>query len=229
MSVCAKCNKSVGLAEGRKACNKIYHSSCFCCDGCGKKLSLASYVSHKNEPHCQSCPGRTGVISPIQAITGITGNGALIPSTQLHISDDVGSKSPRIADQDDYLKNVKFQELPEGPWPTVNLVANPSQQMHTSNIADDFYCGKCDKLLGIAEKVSCNGKSWHKECFICQYNGCGKKLCTLKFETNAGLAYCEPCFKRLPRSSKGQTKSVLPQQIEISVSYDTPNSSTWSI
>ena len=57
---CAKCSKSVSLPEERLACTRVWHTDCFTCgglqaDGCNKKLSLAEYTAHGNDPYCKSC------------------------------------------------------------------------------------------------------------------------------------------------------------------------------
>eukprot|EP00041_Stephanoeca_diplocostata_P020201 m.447844 g.447844 ORF g.447844 m.447844 type:complete len:104 (+) comp21504_c0_seq10:1156-1467(+) len=47
------------------------------------------------------------------------------------------------------------------------------------------------------EKITAEGNIWHKKCFRCTANGCGKMLSLGNFAAMGGQLYCKPCFKKM--------------------------------
>ncbi|CAF4278637.1 unnamed protein product [Rotaria sp. Silwood2] len=52
---CARCSKSVYLAEKKLGAGRAFHSSCFSCCTCKRKLDAATLSEHKGEIYCKSC------------------------------------------------------------------------------------------------------------------------------------------------------------------------------
>lgn len=40
-------------------------------------------------------------------------------------------------------------------------------------------CGYCQKTVYFAEEVQCEGKSWHKSCFLCSEYKCSTVICVI--------------------------------------------------
>lgn len=60
---CKVCVKAVYKMEEIVAMSHTWHKACFRCggnasDGCGKGLSLSTYMDHANNPYCNACYGR---------------------------------------------------------------------------------------------------------------------------------------------------------------------------
>ncbi|CAF3582911.1 unnamed protein product [Rotaria socialis] len=52
---CARCSKSVYLAERKLGASRAFHSSCFSCHTCKRKLDATTLSEHKGEIYCKSC------------------------------------------------------------------------------------------------------------------------------------------------------------------------------
>ncbi|CAF0979723.1 unnamed protein product [Rotaria sordida] len=52
---CARCSKTVYLAEKKVGAGRAFHSSCFSCYACKRKLDATTLAEHKGEIYCQSC------------------------------------------------------------------------------------------------------------------------------------------------------------------------------
>ncbi|CAF2096876.1 unnamed protein product [Rotaria magnacalcarata] len=52
---CARCSKSVYLAERKLGASRAFHSSCFSCYTCKRKLDATTLSEHKGEIYCKSC------------------------------------------------------------------------------------------------------------------------------------------------------------------------------
>lgn len=70
---CARCSKSVYLAERKMGAGRPFHSSCFNCYNCHRKLETATLSEHKGEIFCKSCYtkqfGAHGLISGVSVST----------------------------------------------------------------------------------------------------------------------------------------------------------------
>ena len=78
---CTKCSKKVFPIEKLEAAGGVWHRHCFSCGatdsngfGCGKELSLATFVNHNDVPFCGACyvfnfEPKTGFVMPAGAPT----------------------------------------------------------------------------------------------------------------------------------------------------------------
>ncbi|XP_070617756.1 cysteine and glycine-rich protein 3 [Erythrolamprus reginae] len=55
-------------------------------------------------------------------------------------------------------------------------------------------CGACDKTVYHAEEIQCNGRSFHKTCFLCM--GCRKALDSTTVAAHESEIYCKTCYGR---------------------------------
>ncbi|KAE8606105.1 hypothetical protein XENTR_v10010598 [Xenopus tropicalis] len=55
-------------------------------------------------------------------------------------------------------------------------------------------CGACDKTVYHAEEIQCNGRSFHKPCFICMV--CRKALDSTTVAAHESEIYCKSCYGR---------------------------------
>ncbi|KAF3856659.1 hypothetical protein F7725_017382 [Dissostichus mawsoni] len=53
-------------------------------------------------------------------------------------------------------------------------------------------CGCCQKTVYFAEEVQCEGKSWHKSCFLCMV--CKKNLDSTTVAVHVDEIYCKSCY-----------------------------------
>ncbi|KAF0034615.1 hypothetical protein F2P81_012373 [Scophthalmus maximus] len=53
-------------------------------------------------------------------------------------------------------------------------------------------CGCCQKTVYFAEEVQCEGKSWHKSCFLCMV--CRKNLDSTTVAVHVDEIYCKSCY-----------------------------------
>ncbi|CAF0810388.1 unnamed protein product [Rotaria sp. Silwood1] len=70
---CARCSKTVYLAEKKVGAGRAFHSSCFSCGTCKRKLDATTLSEHKGEIYCKSCYkkqfGPHGLISGVAMST----------------------------------------------------------------------------------------------------------------------------------------------------------------
>ncbi|MEQ2219026.1 Cysteine and glycine-rich protein 1, partial [Xenoophorus captivus] len=53
-------------------------------------------------------------------------------------------------------------------------------------------CGRCSKTVYFAEEVLCDGRSFHKSCFLCMV--CGKNLDSTTIAAHMDEVYCKACY-----------------------------------
>uniref|UniRef100_A0A672GXN6 Cysteine and glycine-rich protein 3 (cardiac LIM protein) n=1 Tax=Salarias fasciatus TaxID=181472 RepID=A0A672GXN6_SALFA len=53
-------------------------------------------------------------------------------------------------------------------------------------------CGACEKMVYHAEEIQCNGRSFHKPCFICMT--CRKALDSTTVAAHESEIYCKSCY-----------------------------------
>lgn len=53
-------------------------------------------------------------------------------------------------------------------------------------------CGRCSKTVYFAEEVLCDGRSFHKSCFLCMT--CGKNLDSTTVAVHMDEVYCKACY-----------------------------------
>jgi len=67
---CARCSKSVYLAEKKVGAGRSFHSRCFSCHTCNRKLDATNLSEHKGEIYCKTCYTRQfGVHGLISGVT----------------------------------------------------------------------------------------------------------------------------------------------------------------
>ncbi|UJR23551.1 hypothetical protein I4U23_026539 [Adineta vaga] len=67
---CARCSKNVYLAEKKIGAGRSFHSSCFSCQTCNRKLDATTLSEHKGEIFCKTCYTRQfGVHGLISGVT----------------------------------------------------------------------------------------------------------------------------------------------------------------
>ncbi|CAF0900278.1 unnamed protein product [Adineta ricciae] len=72
---CARCAKNVYLAEKKVGAGRSFHSSCFSCETCNRKLDAATLSEHKGEIYCKTCYTRQfGVHGLVSGVTMSTEN-----------------------------------------------------------------------------------------------------------------------------------------------------------
>nr|XP_033962059.1 cysteine and glycine-rich protein 3 isoform X2 [Pseudochaenichthys georgianus] len=60
------------------------------------------------------------------------------------------------------------------------------------NLGGGAKCAACEKTVYHAEEVQCNGRSFHKTCFICM--GCRKGLDSTTVAAHESEIYCKSCY-----------------------------------
>uniref|UniRef100_A0A3Q3JNE6 Cysteine and glycine-rich protein 1 n=1 Tax=Monopterus albus TaxID=43700 RepID=A0A3Q3JNE6_MONAL len=53
-------------------------------------------------------------------------------------------------------------------------------------------CGRCQKTVYFAEEVLCDGRSFHRSCFLCMV--CGKNLDSTTVAVHMDEVYCKACY-----------------------------------
>lgn len=70
---CARCSKNVYLAEKKVGAGRSFHSSCFSCQTCNRKLDATTLSEHKGEIFCKTCYtrqfGMHGLVSGVTMTT----------------------------------------------------------------------------------------------------------------------------------------------------------------
>lgn len=56
--VCPRCNQQVFIAEKRQAAGKVYHTLCFTCLLCNKKLDSGLLTEKDGDIFCKGCYGK---------------------------------------------------------------------------------------------------------------------------------------------------------------------------
>ncbi|XP_073434430.1 cysteine and glycine-rich protein 3 [Dendrobates tinctorius] len=62
------------------------------------------------------------------------------------------------------------------------------------NLGGGAKCGACGKTVYHAEEIQCNGRSFHKPCFICMV--CRKALDSTTVAAHESEIYCKSCYGR---------------------------------
>jgi len=57
-------------------------------------------------------------------------------------------------------------------------------------------CPKCNKEVYFKERQPYNGTEWHKQCFKCQSEACGKTLQGGSYTDHKGMPYCNSCYNK---------------------------------
>ncbi|CAF0852103.1 unnamed protein product [Adineta steineri] len=92
---CARCLKAVYLAEKKVGAGRSYHSSCFNCYTCKRKLDATTLSEHKGEIYCKACYtkqfGAHGLISGVTMSTEHTTTHQTYTSRRSSVGNDLDS------------------------------------------------------------------------------------------------------------------------------------------
>ncbi|CAF0760175.1 unnamed protein product [Adineta steineri] len=90
---CARCLKAVYLAEKKVGAGRSYHSSCFNCYTCKRKLDATTLSEHKGEIYCKACYtkqfGAHGLISGVTMSTEHTTTRQTYTSRRSSVGNDL--------------------------------------------------------------------------------------------------------------------------------------------
>uniref|UniRef100_A0A803VJ69 Cysteine and glycine rich protein 3 n=1 Tax=Ficedula albicollis TaxID=59894 RepID=A0A803VJ69_FICAL len=67
-------------------------------------------------------------------------------------------------------------------------------QIRMPNWGGGAKCGACEKTVYHAEEIQCNGRSFHKSCFLCM--ACRKALDSTTVAAHDSEIYCKTCYGR---------------------------------
>ncbi|CAJ0571785.1 unnamed protein product, partial [Mesorhabditis spiculigera] len=59
------------------------------------------------------------------------------------------------------------------------------------------YCARCDEAVYFAEAVQAMGSFYHKKCFVCSREPCGRSLDSRTCSEHEGKPYCTHCYKSM--------------------------------
>ena len=218
--VCYICSQTVYLPEQLKACDKIYHKTCFKCgkkngDGCGKRMDLTEYVDSKGEPYCKFCYGK--LFGPSGHRQGASGIGldksvtnvettASPPKTAGAVAKVEAEDHPK-GGANPFLAKDKERRASMGkapaPTPPSATKAKPAGAAATGGSPK---CAACSKSVFAVEELKALGRIYHKRCFRCSgenKDGCNKVLSLMDYvdgKGKGGLAnqpYCKSCHTKL--------------------------------
>ncbi|CAJ0943697.1 unnamed protein product, partial [Mesorhabditis belari] len=57
------------------------------------------------------------------------------------------------------------------------------------------YCARCDEAVYFAEAIQAFGSFYHKKCFVCTRDNCGRSLDSRTCNEHEGKPYCTYCYK----------------------------------
>jgi len=55
-------------------------------------------------------------------------------------------------------------------------------------------CPGCKEAIHGGSVMEALGHKWHRDCFACQADGCGLKLCGVPYQENNGMPFCKDCY-----------------------------------
>ncbi|KAA0706815.1 Cysteine and glycine-rich protein 1 [Triplophysa tibetana] len=101
-------------------------------------------------------------------------------------------------------------------------------------------CGCCQKTVYFAEEVQCEGRSFHRSCFLCMV--CRKNLDSTTVATHEDEIYCKACYgkKYGPKGygygggagtlsmDKGESLGIKPQETQQHQPTNNPNTSKFA-
>ncbi|KAI7794620.1 cysteine and glycine-rich protein 1, partial [Triplophysa rosa] len=101
-------------------------------------------------------------------------------------------------------------------------------------------CGCCQKTVYFAEEVQCEGRSFHRSCFLCMV--CRKNLDSTTVATHENEIYCKACYgkKYGPKGygygggagtlsmDKGESLGIKPQDTQQHQPTNNPNTSKFA-
>ena len=175
-NVCNICNKPISVGQSQiKKNNKYWHSDCYRCTSCNKKLIGETVYTKGTEMVCESCATGGKVMACVAC------HGRIQPNDRY-----VGHKN-------EFWHSICFNCL----LCNVSLVDEQFMKHHGNPLCLACYddqcsirCTACDKPIS-TQGVKYKDKPYHSSCFICV--GCGKKLAGTSFITHNNQSYCKEC------------------------------------
>jgi cysteine/glycine-rich protein len=222
---CTRCMKSVIHAEEIQAVGKIWHTNCFLCANCNKRLDSINVTHKDGEAFCKLCYanlfGPKGYGYAMGAAGSFSVSDTLNSSSQISTPRNISTLTNRLHDSyvsetkqgttkyTPYLAQSRYSSSSKGraksPSARVNKISIPAYKANyrfeSFRYGDDI-CGRCQKKVYVTENVSGAGteKPWHQSCFKCKK--CDKRLDSISVQTYEGEVYCVACSNHYHSSRK---------------------------
>ena len=222
---CSRCKKSVFHAEEILAVGKIWHTSCFMCANCNKRLDSINVTHKDGEAFCTICYANLfrpkGYGYAMGATESLTVSDTLNSSSQISTSRNISTLKNTLHDsyvsgtnqgstkytpylaRSRHSSGSKFRS--KSPSVRVNKINIPTYKANyrfeSFRYGDDI-CGRCQKKVYVTENVSGAGteKPWHQACYKCKK--CDKRLDSISVQTYEGEIYCVACSNNYHSSRK---------------------------
>ncbi|XP_077453661.1 protein-methionine sulfoxide oxidase mical3a [Stigmatopora argus] len=149
----------------------------------------------------RSCPKKT-----ILLLSSSSSASSLSLHTEHYVrmyTGGVSSLTEQIANQ------LQSQEVPK-PFPEKRDVGSFRKEFPV-NIGGSDVCFFCRKRVYVMERLSAEGKFFHRSCFKCDYCGTTLRLSSYAFDVEDGKFYCKPhyCY-RLSGHAQRKTRAPSP-------------------
>ena len=208
---CFRCHKSVIYAEEIRALGNVWHTHCFLCANCNKRLNNINVHDRDGETFCNQC--YANLIEPRRQVfvasRSLSQSELVIESSNVVVTSPEGYRSNEYNDQratsplrinynsdrhqpflarTRYSSTKKFSSRDSSPCRPYKT----SYQFKNFRYEDKI-CGRCNKTVYLTENVYGAGaeQSWHQACFKC--NKCEKRLDSISVQTYGGEIYCIAC------------------------------------
>lgn len=205
---CPMCTKVVYNREEIKACNAVWHTSCFQCGGpygggCKKVLTRGNYTDYKGMiPYCKHCYsnsfGPTGF-----GITGVSTVKSInpLPISNTDITCNNVSFHPYTSSKIDLARSYATTPPPAPPLPnTPTNQISPKIAAISNNILSNL-CPVCDQTVYKREEIRACSAVWHSTCFKCgggTEDGCKRVLTRDNYVDAKGKTpFCKHCYSKL--------------------------------
>ncbi|XP_056117348.1 protein-methionine sulfoxide oxidase mical3a isoform X22 [Rhinichthys klamathensis goyatoka] len=135
----------------------------------------------------RSCPKKTILLSS-SSPSSSSSSSSFLPHTQMYTG-DVSSLAEQIANQ---------LQAKDDPGPLLEKRDLGSlRKEFPQNIGGSDVCFFCRKRVYVMERLSAEGKFFHRSCFKCDYCGTTLRLSSYAFDVEDGKFYCKPhyCYR----------------------------------
>lgn len=162
MPICKGCGEEINIGTVLKALGGEWHPTCFKCCECQKPITGGSFAVKDDKPMCAKCAGEGS--GPAQA-------DSVCVMCKQPFSDGSYISVPNFGLMHaDCFKCAACGKVIDGSKGFVTQDGKPYHgECAKSGTAAGSPCAVCGKAL-TGTCVTANGKSYHKECFIC--SGC---------------------------------------------------------
>jgi cysteine/glycine-rich protein len=185
---CPRCGKRVYFAEQVAYLQRKWHTTCFTCATCNKRVDSATASDHSSDLYCRPCYGRN---------FGPKGYGFAGGAGGLSMDTTDGSISENIPKTGEaYLlspvsERMKALDL-SSPTSGGEEAGDGDGAKARPRWVGGEYCPRCKQQVYIAEKRAAAGNAFHEKCFSCL--DCAKKLEQGKLSERDGEIYCKTCY-----------------------------------